>query len=56
MTGPYGVDALPQTFFLNAQHRIVEHVLGAMTKADLAQGVNLMNAPGTPSEKTIEPS
>jgi hypothetical protein len=31
-------------------------VLGAMTKADLAQGVTLMNASGTPSEKTIEPS
>jgi len=56
VTGPYGVDALPQTFFLNAQHRIVEHVLGAMTEADLAQGVSLMNASGTPSEKTIEPS
>ena len=53
LTGPYGVDGLPQTFFLNAQHRIVEHVLGAMTKADLAQGVSLMNASGTPSEKTI---
>jgi cytochrome c biogenesis protein CcmG, thiol:disulfide interchange protein DsbE len=56
VTGPYGVDALPQTFFLNAQHRIVEHVLGAMTKAELTQGVSLMNATGTPSEKTIEPS
>jgi cytochrome c biogenesis protein CcmG/thiol:disulfide interchange protein DsbE len=56
VTGPYGVDALPQTFFLNANHRIVEHVLGAITKADLAQGVALMNATGTPSEKTIEPS
>jgi cytochrome c biogenesis protein CcmG, thiol:disulfide interchange protein DsbE len=56
VTGPYNVDALPQTFFLNAQHRIVEHVLGAMTRADLAQGVSLMNASGTPSEKTIEPS
>ena len=56
VTGPYDVDGLPQTFFLNAQHRIVEHVLGAMTKADLAQGVTLMNTPGTPSEKTVEPS
>jgi hypothetical protein len=56
VTGPYDVDGLPQTFFLNAQHRIVEHVLGAMTKADLAQGVTLMNASGTPSEKTVEPS
>jgi len=54
--GPYDIAALPQTFFLNAQHRIVERVLGTMTTADLAQGVRLMDAPGTPSEKTIEPS
>ena len=56
VTSPYGVGGLPETFFLNAQHRIVEHVLGPMSKADLAQGVSLMNASGTPSEKTIEPS
>ena len=56
VTGPYGVDALPQTFFLNAQHHIVEHVLGAMTKADLAEGVSLMDAAQTPSEKVIQPS
>ncbi len=52
----FHVDGLPQTFFLNARHRIVEHVLGPMTTADLAQGVRLMNASVTPSEKTIEPS
>jgi cytochrome c biogenesis protein CcmG/thiol:disulfide interchange protein DsbE len=52
----YHIDGLPQTFFLNAQHRIVEHVVGPMTTADLAQGVRLMTASGTPSEKTIEPS
>jgi cytochrome c biogenesis protein CcmG/thiol:disulfide interchange protein DsbE len=52
----YGVDGLPQTFFLNAQHRIVERVLGAVTKAELAEGVRLMNASGTPSEKIIQPS
>jgi cytochrome c biogenesis protein CcmG/thiol:disulfide interchange protein DsbE len=40
----YGVDGLPQTFFLNAEHRIVDHVLGAVTSADLAKGVRLMNA------------
>lgn len=40
----YGVDGLPQTFFLNAEHRIVDHVLGAVTKAELAKGVRLMNA------------
>jgi thiol-disulfide isomerase/thioredoxin len=40
----YGVVALPQTFFLNAQHRIVDRVYGAVTQADLAAGVRLMDA------------
>jgi cytochrome c biogenesis protein CcmG/thiol:disulfide interchange protein DsbE len=40
----YNVDGLPQTFFLNAGHRIVDHVLGAVTKAELAKGLRLMNA------------
>jgi cytochrome c biogenesis protein CcmG/thiol:disulfide interchange protein DsbE len=40
----YNVDGLPQTFFLNAQHRIVDHVLGAVTKAELAKGLHLMNS------------
>jgi cytochrome c biogenesis protein CcmG, thiol:disulfide interchange protein DsbE len=40
----YNVDGLPQTFFLNAQHRIVDHVLGAVTAAQLAQGLRLMNS------------
>jgi cytochrome c biogenesis protein CcmG/thiol:disulfide interchange protein DsbE len=56
VAGAYDIDGLPQTYFLNAQHRIVEHVLGAMTKADLAEGVTLMDAAQTPSEKVIEPS
>ncbi len=43
----YGVVALPQTFFLNAQHRIVDRVYGAVTLADLAKGVRLMDAPGS---------
>ncbi|MGH3261478.1 MAG: redoxin domain-containing protein [Trebonia sp.] len=38
----YNVDGLPQTFFLNAQHRVVDHVLGAVTRAELAKGVSLM--------------
>ena len=42
--GTYGVAALPQTFFLNAQHQIVDHVLGAVTKAELAKGVRLMKS------------
>jgi len=40
----YGVVALPQTFFLNARHRIVDHIYGAVTQADLAAGVRLMDA------------
>jgi cytochrome c biogenesis protein CcmG, thiol:disulfide interchange protein DsbE len=37
----YGVDALPQTFFLNASHHIVDRVFGALTQADLDQGIAL---------------
>jgi cytochrome c biogenesis protein CcmG/thiol:disulfide interchange protein DsbE len=40
----YNVDGLPQTFFLNAQHHVVDHVLGAVTKAQLAKGLRLMNS------------
>jgi cytochrome c biogenesis protein CcmG/thiol:disulfide interchange protein DsbE len=40
----YNVDGLPQTFFLNAKHRIVDHVLGAVTRAELAKGLSLMNS------------
>jgi cytochrome c biogenesis protein CcmG, thiol:disulfide interchange protein DsbE len=43
----YGVVALPQTFFLNAQHRIVDRVYGAVTLAALAKGVRLMDAAGS---------
>jgi cytochrome c biogenesis protein CcmG/thiol:disulfide interchange protein DsbE len=43
----YGVEGagIPQTFFLNAQHRIVDHVFGGVTTADLAKGMSLMNKP-----------
>jgi cytochrome c biogenesis protein CcmG, thiol:disulfide interchange protein DsbE len=37
----YGVDALPQTFFLDARHRVVDRVFGAVTPADLSQGITL---------------
>ncbi len=40
----YGVVALPQTFFLNAQHRIVKRVIRAVTPADLHTGVALMTS------------
>ncbi len=43
----YGVNALPQTFFLDAQHRIVKRIYGAVTASDLRQGVALMNRPAT---------
>jgi thiol-disulfide isomerase/thioredoxin len=39
----YGVLALPQTFFLNARHQIVMHVLGALTTKDLTRGVSIMD-------------
>jgi cytochrome c biogenesis protein CcmG, thiol:disulfide interchange protein DsbE len=42
-TTSYGVYALPQTFFLNAQHRIVSHILGPLTMKDLTRGVALMD-------------
>ncbi|HWG14632.1 MAG TPA: TlpA disulfide reductase family protein [Streptosporangiaceae bacterium] len=41
----YGVAGLPQTFFLNAQHKIVDRVYGAVTTAALAKGVKLMGQP-----------
>jgi cytochrome c biogenesis protein CcmG, thiol:disulfide interchange protein DsbE len=41
----YGVNALPQTFFLDAQHRIVKRIYGAVTASDLRQGVELMDDP-----------
>jgi cytochrome c biogenesis protein CcmG, thiol:disulfide interchange protein DsbE len=37
----YGVSGLPQTFFLNAQHRIVDRIFGAVTTADLSKGILL---------------
>jgi thiol-disulfide isomerase/thioredoxin len=42
ITTSYGVLALPQTFFLNAQHRIVKRIFGDVTMKDLAEGVALM--------------
>lgn len=43
VTTLFGVTALPQTFFLNAQHRIVKRVYGAVTAQQLRAGVALMN-------------
>jgi thiol-disulfide isomerase/thioredoxin len=44
VTTSYGVYGLPQTFFLNARHRIVKHVVGDVTLTDLNQGIALMDA------------
>jgi cytochrome c biogenesis protein CcmG, thiol:disulfide interchange protein DsbE len=37
----YGVAGLPQTFFLNAKHRVVDRVFGAVTLADINRGIAL---------------
>jgi thiol-disulfide isomerase/thioredoxin len=38
----YGLPGLPATFFLNARHQIVKRVFGALTQAELANGVRLI--------------
>ncbi len=43
--GAFGVAGLPQTFFLNAQHKIVDRVYGAVSQSALAKGVTLMDQP-----------
>jgi cytochrome c biogenesis protein CcmG, thiol:disulfide interchange protein DsbE len=43
--GAFGVTGLPQTFFLNARHKVVDRVYGAVTQAALAKGVKLMGQP-----------
>jgi cytochrome c biogenesis protein CcmG, thiol:disulfide interchange protein DsbE len=40
----YSVNALPQTFFLNARHQVVDRVFGAVTLADLHKGIALATA------------
>jgi cytochrome c biogenesis protein CcmG/thiol:disulfide interchange protein DsbE len=40
----YGVNALPQTFFLNAKHQAVDRVFGAVTLDDLHKGIALATA------------
>jgi thiol-disulfide isomerase/thioredoxin len=38
----YGLPGLPATFFLNARHRIVKRIFGAVTQAELTSGATLM--------------
>ncbi len=56
ITDEYGVFGIPQTFFLNAQHRIVKHVSGAVTLKELTQGVALMDATHQPATAAAGPS
>jgi cytochrome c biogenesis protein CcmG, thiol:disulfide interchange protein DsbE len=44
----YGVVALPQTFFLNARHQIVDRIFGAVTMAELTNGTRLMDQSSAP--------
>lgn len=45
-TTSWGVYGLPQTFFLDARHRIVKRVFGAVTAKDLSAGVARMTGGG----------
>ena len=47
--GAFRVAELPQTFFLNARHQIVDRVFGGVTAAELAKGVALMGQPAAPA-------
>jgi cytochrome c biogenesis protein CcmG, thiol:disulfide interchange protein DsbE len=38
----YGVGGLPQTFFLDARHRIVKRIIGAVTQRELTAGAALI--------------
>jgi cytochrome c biogenesis protein CcmG/thiol:disulfide interchange protein DsbE len=40
----YGVNGLPQTFFLDDKHRVVDRIFGAVTQADLDKGLALATA------------
>jgi cytochrome c biogenesis protein CcmG, thiol:disulfide interchange protein DsbE len=53
--GAFGVVAIPQTFFLNAEHRIVDRIYGAVTAAELARGVALMNKSAAPAASASPP-
>jgi cytochrome c biogenesis protein CcmG/thiol:disulfide interchange protein DsbE len=43
----YGVVALPQTFFLNARHRIVKHVIGGVTASELSGWADQLGGAGS---------
>jgi cytochrome c biogenesis protein CcmG, thiol:disulfide interchange protein DsbE len=43
----YGVLALPQSFFLNARHQIVRHVVGALTASELNTWAASLTAGGS---------
>jgi len=43
----YGVVSLPQTFFLNARHRIVKHVFGGVTASELSAWADQLAGTGS---------
>jgi thiol-disulfide isomerase/thioredoxin len=43
----YNVSLLPQTFFLDARHRVVYRTFGAVTSADLSKGIALATGGST---------
>lgn len=43
----YGVVALPQTFFLNASHHIVKHVIGGVTASELSAWASQLGRAGS---------
>lgn len=47
VTVSYGVDALPQSFFLNARHQIVRHVVGGLTAKELDSWAASLSGHGT---------
>jgi cytochrome c biogenesis protein CcmG, thiol:disulfide interchange protein DsbE len=46
ITVSYGVLALPQTFFLDAQHKIVRHIVGELTMAELSSWADGLTSRG----------
>lgn len=41
----YGLQGLPETFFLDGQGRVRVHWIGEIFASELEQGVNLLQAP-----------
>ena len=51
----YDLPGLPATFFLDAHHRIVKRVYGAVTQAELTSGTALINERASEAEPDVDP-